>query len=58
MHCNYYNGDLQSNSEVHIHWKGAAEIVLACCTRYFDANDQLVEMDEAKVEEIVKYLDQ
>ncbi|XP_014620880.1 calcium-transporting ATPase 10, plasma membrane-type isoform X2 [Glycine max] len=37
-----------SDSEIHIHWKGAAEIVLACCTRYFDANDQLVEMDEAK----------
>ncbi|KAG5129857.1 hypothetical protein JHK84_036254 [Glycine max] len=44
---------IKSDSEIHIHWKGAAEIVLACCTRYFDANDQLVEMDEAKVEEIM-----
>ncbi|KAE9587701.1 putative calcium-transporting ATPase [Lupinus albus] len=38
-----------ANSEVHIHWKGAAEIVLACCTAYVDANEQLVEMDEEKM---------
>ncbi|QHO57259.1 Calcium-transporting ATPase 8, plasma membrane-type [Arachis hypogaea] len=38
-----------ADSEVHIHWKGAAEIVLACCTRYIDANDQLVDMDEEKM---------
>ncbi|XLR01970.1 hypothetical protein HN51_056801 [Arachis hypogaea] len=25
-----------ADSEVHIHWKGAAEIVLACCTRTFE----------------------
>ncbi|KAK3434030.1 hypothetical protein EUGRSUZ_D01503 [Eucalyptus grandis] len=36
------------NSEVRIHWKGAAEIVLAACTKYMDANDQVVEMDEDK----------
>ncbi|CAN6547516.1 unnamed protein product [Malus baccata var. baccata] len=36
------------NTEVHIHWKGAAEIVLACCTKYLDPNDQLVAMDEDK----------
>jgi Ca2+-transporting ATPase len=40
---------LQTDSDVHIHWKGAAEIVLACCTGYIDANDQLVEMSEEKV---------
>nr|XP_029148962.1 calcium-transporting ATPase 8, plasma membrane-type isoform X1 [Arachis hypogaea]XP_029148963.1 calcium-transporting ATPase 8, plasma membrane-type isoform X1 [Arachis hypogaea]XP_029148965.1 calcium-transporting ATPase 8, plasma membrane-type isoform X1 [Arachis hypogaea] len=38
-----------ADSEVHIHWKGAAEIVLACCTRYIDANDQLIDMDEEKM---------
>ncbi|CAK8564077.1 unnamed protein product [Lathyrus sativus] len=38
-----------SDSEVCIHWKGAAEIVLACCTRYFDTNDQLVDIDEEKM---------
>uniref|UniRef100_A0A7N2L6E6 Cation-transporting P-type ATPase C-terminal domain-containing protein n=1 Tax=Quercus lobata TaxID=97700 RepID=A0A7N2L6E6_QUELO len=36
------------DSGVHIHWKGAAEIVLALCTRYLDATDQLVAMDEDK----------
>ncbi|KAK1584228.1 hypothetical protein Q3G72_030968 [Acer saccharum] len=36
------------NSEVHIHWKGAAEIVLASCKAYIDTNDQLVAMDEYK----------
>ncbi|KAH1201218.1 Calcium-transporting ATPase 8, plasma membrane-type [Glycine max] len=46
-----------SDSEVHIHWKGAAEIVLACCTRYFDANDQLVEMDEAKMSTFKKAIE-
>uniref|UniRef100_A0A5B6ZP87 Calcium-transporting ATPase n=1 Tax=Davidia involucrata TaxID=16924 RepID=A0A5B6ZP87_DAVIN len=30
---------------VNIHWKGAAEIVLASCTKYIDANDCLVPMD-------------
>ncbi|XP_010046915.2 calcium-transporting ATPase 8, plasma membrane-type-like [Eucalyptus grandis] len=34
------------DSEVHIHWKGAAEIVLASCTKYMDANDQVAAMDE------------
>ncbi|XP_045789046.1 calcium-transporting ATPase 8, plasma membrane-type-like isoform X4 [Trifolium pratense] len=38
------------DSDVHIHWKGAAEIVLACCTGgYIDANDRLVEMSEDKM---------
>ncbi|CAJ1941743.1 unnamed protein product [Sphenostylis stenocarpa] len=37
------------DSKIHIHWKGAAEIVLASCTRYIDLNDQWVEMDEEKM---------
>ncbi|XP_057433537.1 calcium-transporting ATPase 8, plasma membrane-type-like [Lotus japonicus] len=40
---------IQADSDVHIHWKGAAEIVLACCTGYIDANDHLVGMDEEKM---------
>lgn len=40
---------IQTADSVHIHWKGAAEIVLACCTGYIDANDQLVEIDEEKM---------
>ncbi|GAV59710.1 E1-E2_ATPase domain-containing protein/Cation_ATPase_C domain-containing protein/Cation_ATPase_N domain-containing protein/Hydrolase domain-containing protein/CaATP_NAI domain-containing protein [Cephalotus follicularis] len=37
------------DSQVHIHWKGAAEIILASCTQYIGANDQLVPMDEDKL---------
>ncbi|OWM89048.1 hypothetical protein CDL15_Pgr023894 [Punica granatum] len=37
------------DSQVHIHWKGAAEIVLASCTQYMDSNDQLLAMDEEKM---------
>ncbi|KAG6391129.1 hypothetical protein SASPL_148880 [Salvia splendens] len=39
----------QSNSEIRVHWKGAAEIVLASCTHYIDADDNVVEMDEDKL---------
>ncbi|XP_061990312.1 calcium-transporting ATPase 10, plasma membrane-type-like isoform X2 [Rosa rugosa] len=37
------------NNEVHIHWKGAAEIILASCTRYIDDNDQVAAMDDDKL---------
>ncbi|KAK4838265.1 hypothetical protein QYF36_012378 [Acer negundo] len=33
------------DSEVHIHWKGAAEIVLASCTKYLDSNGHLQSID-------------
>ncbi|XP_012080805.1 calcium-transporting ATPase 10, plasma membrane-type isoform X1 [Jatropha curcas] len=36
------------DSEVHIHWKGAAEIVLASCTAYIDGNDQIVPLTDEK----------
>ncbi|KAK4602832.1 hypothetical protein RGQ29_011719 [Quercus rubra] len=36
------------DSQIHIHWKGAAEIVLASCTQYIDAAGQIVAMDEDK----------
>lgn len=39
----------QSNSKVHIHWKGAAEIVLSSCTGYLDSNGCLQSIDENKV---------
>ncbi|KAI9191273.1 hypothetical protein LWI28_006175 [Acer negundo] len=45
------------NSEVHIHWKGAAEIVLASCVKYIDTNDQLVTMDEDKATYFKKAID-
>ncbi|KAL4384553.1 hypothetical protein GQ457_15G029500 [Hibiscus cannabinus] len=37
------------DSKVRIHWKGAAEIVLAACTWYVDANGETVAMDKEKV---------
>ncbi|KAL9684528.1 hypothetical protein QQ045_021969 [Rhodiola kirilowii] len=37
------------DSQVHVYWKGAAEIVLGCCTKYFDENDNVVKMDDQKV---------
>ncbi|GAU38010.1 hypothetical protein TSUD_205500 [Trifolium subterraneum] len=50
--CSDKTGTLTMNQPeggIHIHWKGAAEIVLAFCTRYYDTNDQLVDMDEQKM---------
>lgn len=44
---------LQSDDQVHIHWKGAAEIVLASCTSYVDATGQLEAMDDTKVQECI-----
>ncbi|PIN19114.1 Calcium transporting ATPase [Handroanthus impetiginosus] len=38
-----------SNSEIRVHWKGAAEIVLDSCTSYIDENDNVVLMDEDKL---------
>ncbi|XVF23215.1 hypothetical protein REPUB_Repub13aG0017800 [Reevesia pubescens] len=36
----------RSDSEVHIHWKGAAEIVLAACSGYLDSNGCLQSINE------------
>ncbi|XP_057805178.1 calcium-transporting ATPase 8, plasma membrane-type [Salvia miltiorrhiza] len=46
-----------SDSEVHVHWKGAAEIVLACCTSYLDADDQVVPLDEDKLSSYKKAIE-
>ncbi|XP_047179918.1 calcium-transporting ATPase 9, plasma membrane-type isoform X2 [Vigna umbellata] len=35
-------------SEVHIHWKGAAEIVLGACTQYLDSDGQMQSIEEKK----------
>ncbi|XP_021895927.1 calcium-transporting ATPase 9, plasma membrane-type [Carica papaya] len=37
-----------AKSEVHIHWKGAAEIVLASCTHYLDSNGHQQPIEEEK----------
>ncbi|KAF9675091.1 hypothetical protein SADUNF_Sadunf10G0195300 [Salix dunnii] len=39
-------GGVATDSKVHIHWKGAAEMVLASCTRYLDSNGSLQSIDE------------
>ncbi|KAK7255053.1 hypothetical protein RIF29_28455 [Crotalaria pallida] len=36
------------DSAVHIHWKGAAEIVLGACTQYLDSNGDLQSIEEEK----------
>ncbi|KAK7820121.1 calcium-transporting atpase 8 [Quercus suber] len=46
--ANYAPLSKMPDSQIHIHWKGAAEIVLASCTQYIDAAGQLVAMDEDK----------
>ncbi|XP_015571849.1 calcium-transporting ATPase 9, plasma membrane-type isoform X2 [Ricinus communis] len=38
----------RTDSKVHIHWKGAAELVLASCTRYMDSNGSVQSIDEDK----------
>ncbi|KAK4394994.1 Calcium-transporting ATPase 9, plasma membrane-type [Sesamum angolense] len=38
----------QTESKVHIHWKGAAEIILSSCSRYIDVNGSLQSMDKDK----------
>ncbi|MFS7944541.1 putative P-type Ca(2+) transporter [Helianthus anomalus] len=47
----------RTDSEVHVHWKGAAEIVLAACTRYMDSNEQLVPLDEGTAEYFKKAIE-
>ncbi|XP_021296953.1 calcium-transporting ATPase 9, plasma membrane-type [Herrania umbratica] len=38
----------RSDSQVHIHWKGAAELVLASCSRYLDSNGCVQSIKEEK----------
>ncbi|RWR91485.1 calcium-transporting ATPase 10, plasma membrane-type [Cinnamomum micranthum f. kanehirae] len=38
-------------SEVHIHWKGAAEIVLSSCTSWLDPDGSVKPMDQDKMNE-------
>ncbi|KAJ7952044.1 Calcium-transporting ATPase [Quillaja saponaria] len=38
----------QLDSKVHIHWKGAAEIVLGSCTQYLDSNGSVNSIEEDK----------
>lgn len=39
----------QRNSQVHVHWKGAAEIILGSCSGYLDANGVVQPISNDKV---------
>ncbi|KAA3489445.1 calcium-transporting ATPase 9, plasma membrane-type isoform X2 [Gossypium australe] len=41
---------VQADSEVRIHWKGAAEIVLTSCSGYIDSNGCLQSINEDKID--------
>lgn len=36
----------QTDSQVHLHWKGAAEVILASCSQFMDADGSLQSIDE------------
>ncbi|XP_042015700.1 calcium-transporting ATPase 9, plasma membrane-type-like isoform X2 [Salvia splendens] len=46
-----------SDSEVRVHWKGAAEIVLACCTNYIDTDGHVLTLDEDKLSSYKKAIE-
>ncbi|CAN4112983.1 unnamed protein product [Withania somnifera] len=37
------------DTEVHLHWKGAAEIVLSCCTSFIDESGSVVPLGDDKM---------
>ncbi|ONK70582.1 uncharacterized protein A4U43_C05F35220 [Asparagus officinalis] len=45
------------DSEVHIHWKGAAEIVLASCTGWLDASGSVERMTPNQMDEFKKFIE-
>lgn len=46
----------ETNNTVHVHWKGAAEIILAMCDNYIDNNGMVKSLDEerSKLEKIIQ----
>ncbi|XP_057438619.1 calcium-transporting ATPase 12, plasma membrane-type [Lotus japonicus] len=46
----------ETNNTVHVHWKGAAEMVLAMCSNYIDSNGTQKSLDEerSKIEKIIQ----
>ncbi|KAJ6337041.1 hypothetical protein OIU76_006830 [Salix suchowensis] len=46
-----------ADNSVHIHWKGAAEMILALCSSYYDSRGSIKSMDEGernKIEKIIQ----
>ncbi|XP_074564256.1 calcium-transporting ATPase 5, plasma membrane-type-like [Curcuma longa] len=46
-----------SNSEVHVHWKGAAEVIVDSCTSWLDTDGKQQPMDPDKVNEFYKCIE-
>jgi Ca2+-transporting ATPase len=46
----------QRDSDVHVHWKGAAEIVLALCTNWLDVDGSIHEMTPDKANHLEHFL--
>ncbi|XP_061369094.1 calcium-transporting ATPase 12, plasma membrane-type [Gastrolobium bilobum] len=46
----------ETNNTVHVHWKGAAEMILAMCSNYIDSNGTMKSLDEerSKLEKIIQ----
>ncbi|CAL9769376.1 unnamed protein product [Musa acuminata subsp. burmannicoides] len=42
---------IKADSKIHVHWKGAAELILAACTSWFDADGSIRPMTSDKVNE-------
>ncbi|KAF0906129.1 hypothetical protein E2562_009120 [Oryza meyeriana var. granulata] len=47
-----------SDSDIHVHWKGAAEIVLALCTNWLDVDGTSHEMTPDKANQFKKYIEE
>ena len=38
----------KADNTIHVHWKGAAEMILAMCSRYYDASGSMKDMDDGE----------
>ncbi|GMN46791.1 hypothetical protein TIFTF001_015976 [Ficus carica] len=47
----------KADSTVHVHWKGAAELILAMCSRYYDASGNVQSLDEKQKTELEKVIE-
>ncbi|CAL4971071.1 unnamed protein product [Urochloa decumbens] len=45
------------DSDVHVHWKGAAEIVLGLCTSWIDVDGSIHEMTPDKANQLKKFIE-
>ncbi|KAK1267872.1 Calcium-transporting ATPase 9, plasma membrane-type [Acorus gramineus] len=48
---------VKEDSVVHIHWKGAAELVLASCKSWLDIDGTLKSLDQDKVDELKRVIE-